>query len=412
MLLVERHQAALTATLLAICCLGTQSSAQDDSSGGRSVGAARGMNLGSAVEDIDEAGGLTVSFQLAYYGHDDNPGDGNPFLDEDLTVIEPVLIFDQDLTNTFGYTAMISYDRVTSASIDRLSNFEDQSGASGDNYIGLDLGFRHKMSDTLRLGWHVGGSVEYDYTSIGLGGTATIEPDGGDRVFTFGLNGYVDSIDLIRFDGNEDDGTDSRTSVTLSASWWQLLSPTMWGELGVTLANQSGFLATPYNAVVIDDDMFPDGNPALDNNATGSETNEVLPDSRMRYALHGRLRKRIRPGTALEFGGRLYNDDWGITSFTVEPAIYQTVIPDELDLMVRYRYYTQTEADYFDLNLTTEQTFQTQDSDLGEFDTNTLGARLIWYQNENQSFNVGLDFASRSDGLDYIYGSIGWSATY
>ena len=405
-----RTQTALSAVLLACFLLDSQSFAQDESGGGRSVGAARGMSLGNAVDDIEGAGPLTVSFQLAYYGHDDNPGDGNPFLDEDLTVIEPVLIFDQDLTDTFGYTATISYDRVSSASIDRLSNFGEQSGASGDNYIGLDLGFRHKMSDSLRLGWHVGGSVEYDYTSIGLGGTATIEPEGGDRVFTFGLNGYVDSIDLIRFDGSEDDGTDSRTSVTLSASWWQLLSPTMWGELGVTLANQSGFLATPYNAVVILDGSPP--NDALDNMAPGSETNEVLPDSRMRYALHGRLRKRIRPGTALEFGGRLYNDDWGITSFTVEPAIYQTLIPDELDLMVRYRFYTQTEADYFDLNLTTQQEFQTQDSDLGEFDTNTLGARLIWYQSEHQSFNVGLDFATRSDGLDYIYGSFGWSASY
>ena len=396
-------------TLLLGGAVGASAFAQGDDR----AGADRGMETQGAVGDLDDPGGVNVSFQLAYYGHDDGPGDGNPFLDEELTVIEPVLIYDQTLTETFGYTATLTYDRVTSASIERLSKFDGQSGASGDNYVGLDLGFRHQLNDELRVGWHVGASVEYDYNSIGLGGTATFEPKGGERVLSLGLDGYFDIIDIIRFDGSSDEGSENRGSVTLNASWWQLLSPSMWGELGLTVARQQGFLSTPYNAFVVLDPNLPP-NTNLDNLARGIELNEVLPQDRMRYALWGRLRQRLRPGTAVELGGRLYNDDWGINSFTLEPALYQTLVQDKLDLMLRYRYYNQTAADYFDLDVQVgdAEEFRTQDSDLGEFDTNSLGARLVWYRSANQSLDFGLDFATRSDGLDYIYASIGWSMSY
>jgi opacity protein-like surface antigen len=71
------------------------------------------------------AGTGSVKYQIGFYNHSDS-GAGNPFLDETLTVIEPVIILDHNVSDRFGYGLKFSFDSVSSASIDRLSEFEDQ----------------------------------------------------------------------------------------------------------------------------------------------------------------------------------------------------------------------------------------------------------------------------------------------
>lgn len=357
------------------------------------------------VESL-EAGRSKLSARLGFYDHGDS-GDGNPFLDEALTVIEHAVVYDHDVSDTFGYGITFSYDYVSSASIDRLSNFPDQSGASADNYIGVDAGFRHLLEGRRRIDWHLGASNEYDYRSIGFGGGYTWQPRDTNATVSVNLDAYLDSIDIIRFDGTED-GTDDRTSVTASTTWYQILSPRSSGELGVTIAQQSGFLETPYNAVVREDDLLPP-NPNLANNARGEELTEELPDDRTRGAVHGWVRTRTEPGRAWELGGRIYSDSWGINSVTVEPRWYQNLVTDTLDMRVRYRFYLQTEADYFDDHFTEPKEFQTQDSDLGDFNTHTFGVLFNWFRGENHSLDFGVDYALRSDGLDHIFASFGWT---
>jgi len=352
-----------------------------------------------------------LAFRLGFYDHADD-GDGNPFLDEALTVIEPIVIYDHDVSDDFGLGFLLSYDHVSSASIERLSMFPEQSGASADNYVGLDVRMRHRLPSGKRLGWHVGASTEYDYTSLGVGGSLAWQPAGKDATATVSLDGFYDVVDIIRFDGKEE-GDDSRLSLTLSSSWYQILSPRTHGELGASLAQQSGFLETPYNAVVREDDTLPP-NPNLANNARGEELFEVLPDSRTRLAVHGRLRTRTVPGRAWELGGRLYSDTWGINNVTVEPRLYQTLVPEALDLRLRYRFYLQTESKYYEEHFRQADSSlvpgeRTQDSDLADFNTHTLGARSQWYRSGRHTFDIGVDCAMRSDGLDHVFGSVGWT---
>jgi len=77
-------------------------------------------------------GSGSVTLQLGYYDRDDSQGSGNPFLDESLTVIEPVVLFTYNVSEDTTWFGKASYDWVSSASIERLSNFPTQSGASGD----------------------------------------------------------------------------------------------------------------------------------------------------------------------------------------------------------------------------------------------------------------------------------------
>ena len=352
-----------------------------------------------------KAGSGSVVYQLGFYDHADS-GDGNPFLDESLTVIEAVTILDYNVTDRFGYGIKLSYDYVSSASIDRLSKFPDQSGASADNYVGLDFSMRYQTSDTWLVGGHLGASVEYDYNSLGLGLNAINKPRNTNTTLTYSLDAYLDDVDIIRFDGVQD-GSESRTTFSGTVNWHQILTPTLQGEIGLTLATQSGFLSTPYNAVVVENPGDPP-NPNLDNMARGTEIAEVLPDSRTRTALYGRLRYSNTPGRAWEMGSRLYNDDWGITGISLEPRLYQTLVKDKLEMRLRYRFYTQSESDYFQDSFTTTEEFRTQDSDLADLSSHTLGVLFDW-ESTIGPLSFGLDFTSRSDGLDFLFASFGYT---
>lgn len=343
-----------------------------------------------------EAGETSWSVRLGFYDRDDSGGGaGNPFLDETLTVIEPVFIYDHQVSNDFGYDIKLSYDNVSSASIDRLSKFDGQSGASGDNYISLDAAFRHKLSALDNFSWHVGLATEYDYSSFGLGAGWTRTFDERDATLSVNLNGFYDLVQPIRFDGTTD-ADESRTSLAGTVSWYQILTPTMHGEVGLTYSAQSGFLETAYNAVVVE--------------TPEEEFTEELPDNRNRLSLFGRVRQQLGDRDAIELGGRLYDDDWGIGAFDITPR-YLHEFDSGLVMDLRYRYYTQDAADAWAEHFSTLPAERTQDSDLGEFDSNLIGTHFLW-GDTSESWDVGLNFLDRSDGLDHIFFSIGWTTSY
>lgn len=369
----------------------TESSAQGDP-----PAASRGLAAGP--------GHGSLEFRLGFYDTPDS-GDGNPFLDEELTVIEPVIIFDYAYSERLLLHGTFSYDFVSSASIDRLSNFPDQSGASGDNYLGLDLGFVYLIDDDWSYGGFLSASTEYDYQSLGLGGHVTRNLAEKNATVKVSLNGFFDSIDVIRFDGTEE-SDDERLSLSSTVNYYQVFDPRTHGEFGFTFTFQDGFLETPYNAVVIEDSALAP-NPNLDNNARGLEVVEELPDSRVRGAIFGRVRHSLSDLTSVELGTRLYTDSWGISSVAVEPRLYRWLVKDVLSARLRYRFYLQTEADDYQDRFFAAPKERTQDSDLADFTSHTVGVRFDWHAAENMRFDIGVDYLLREDDLNQLMASIG-----
>jgi hypothetical protein len=361
-----------------------------------------------------KAGHGTLEFRLGYYNNEDSPGDGNPFLDEQLTVIEPIIYYDYNTTDDTAWWTMLTYDSVSSASIERINDYpgSEQSGASGDYYIGVDIGRRHQSSDYRRHDVWLHGSAEYDYRSFGIGGS--VGWDSSDRNQTTKISGniFFDDLDLIRFNGLED-GSDNRLSGTLGLTRYQVMTDRMHAEIGATLTYQEGFLGSPFNGVVLEDGATVPPVP-FHNNALGVEIAERLPDTRIRGAVHGRIRRQFGENTALEFGGRLYADDWGVVSVTLEPKVYYWLVKDKLRGRFRYRYYTQTAADDFEEHFApadASRDFLTQDSDLGDFDSHTLGFGLTWDYDPGLTYHFAADYVARGDGIDQLFASVGmtWS---
>lgn len=361
-----------------------------------------------------EAGHGSVTFGLNYYQNSDN-GDGNPFLDETLMDIEPVIIFDYNVTDRFSINGDISYDYVSSASIDRLEDLGHQSGATGDFYYGASLGGAYKLRPDLRIGGNLSFSTEYDYESIGLSGFVARDLNNKNTTLKLNLNAFQDTIDIIRWDGIQNEGTDDRTTLSLTGNWYQIITPSTHSELGISATHQAGFLETAYNFAVIED---PDGPSfrrrwGLDQEGRGEVVREELPDTRTRGSIFGRVRTSLSPSTAVELGGRLYSDSWGISSVTIEPRLYQWLIKDSLSARLRYRFYVQTAADDYSehFNLVTPE-FRTQDSDLGDFTANGAGIKFSWHVSETLRFDVSGDYILRSDGIDQVLGAVGFNWSF
>lgn len=349
----------------------------------------------------EKVGLQSLEFRLGIYEKDD-PGTGltagNPFLDEDLTVVQPAVILNWGLSERSAVSVNVAYDWVSSASIKRLGDLDtfpssQQSGASGDFYVGVDTAYRYHVSDTMQVGTHFDVSKEYDYLSLGLGGNVNWRSADGNVVQSVAVNGYFDSLDIIRFNGLEEDG-DTRKSLSLTYLWDGVLSGSSQAQFGTTLSTQSGFLSTPYNSVF------------LESGGGTTEVFEALPDSRLRTSVFGSYRHWVGKGMAAELASRFYNDDWGLTGISLEPRWYQ-MVSENLLARVRYRYYDQSASDYSG-RFTVAEEFMTQDSDLDKLSSHTLGLRLIGYQDGQQGWDAGVDYVMRSDDLDHIFASFGY----
>lgn len=356
-----------------------------------------------AGAEPERAGHGSLTTRLGYYFNDDGSGDGNPFLDEALTVIEPIVMLDYSINDQWAVNLKYQYDLVSSASIERLSKFPQQTGASGDFYSGVDAGLTYRPNDVWTIGGFGSFSQEYDYDSFGAGLNASRDFEDGNSVVSWSLTGFWDRLDVIRFDGDNAEGKDFRRSLTAAANWYQIFGPATHGTFGLTATWQQGFLEAPFNAVVIENStLAPNSN--LDNMARGLESFEELPGNRYRGALFGRVRHWLPTETAIEMGGRLYADSWGMQAITVEPLVRQSLIEDVLSAGLRYRFHSQTGVDYFGNHFTRARRYQTQDSDLGPFFSNGVGLLFTWHLSEAFTLDGNGDWTSRSDGIEF------WSA--
>ncbi len=355
-----------------------------------------------------EAGTGHLGLRFGYYDQPDK-GEGNPFLDEELQVIETVFIADYNVNERLSAWGMASMDIVTSASIGRLDDYPKQTGASGDYYFGFEFGASYELEVDRRVGAFLHLSGERDYWSLGYGGNTAYDFNNGNTTVDLGANYYFDVLDIIRFNGRENEGHDYRHTFTTTLTVRQLLDRRSFGEIGGTFTYQADFLETPYNGVVIrEDGTRPPF--AFDNDADGFEIEEALPNSRNRGTLFGRVRRLLFDSTAVQLGGSYGFDSWEVRGYSAESVIYQQLAPDRLNLRLRYRYYDQTESKHYDITLDAADPrprYRTQDTDFSDYHAHTIGAKFEWHYDERWLIDIGADYTIRSDDMDFVFGSVG-----
>lgn len=362
----------------------------------------------------------SIEFRTTYYKQGDSDssygtrkGDGNTDVDETATIIEPIVIVKYDLGPRTNISLQIDADFISSASVERLSNppVTNQGGATGDNRIGGKVGLSHQFEFADVRG-SVGFSKEYEYSSISLAGGFSKEFFDRQSTLSVDLSVYVDQIDVITRTGREPGGED-RTSINIDLGWSQILTQNSQLDLSLSLSLMDGFLQTAYNRVY------------LDVGTVGVEVDEVVPDSRVRLAFGGVYKHFFDTGTSLHFGQRFYFDDWGILANTTFIEGYQ-YITEQFYVGLRYRFYYQTEADFYEdrgnqFSLAQVQAVaqpgaytgfeRTNDPDLSSFLSHTVGltfglANLKFGQNKGE-ITTSIDYMVRDDGLNAFWFSFG-----
>ncbi len=355
---------------------------------------------------------IEVDFLMSYYSQDgDNSAVGGGIGTEELTDLTPTFVVaiplndDDVLTIDAGISA---YSSASSSNINpfdgngtaEASPFQASSGASRSDIYGNLTGSYSHSSDDRNSIWTGQASVafEYDYVSFGVGGSYTklfnqkntevsikgnvfldtwsaIYPielrssSGGDDN-DFNLNNYIitgnPNYNPVNFSEFSNEG---RNSYSVGLSFSQILSKNMKALVSLDVVRQDGLLSTPYQRVYFSDvaDSFIEGFQLADDV-------ERLPDNRLKIAAGGRLNYYINEKVSLRTYYRFYNDDWGINSHTASISI-PIKLNDKFTFYPNYRYYTQTEADYFgpyETHVSTSE-FYTSDYDLSQFNANQYG---------------------------------------
>lgn len=356
-----------------------------------------------------------IDFLTSTYTQDgDNAAVSGGIGTEELNDVTATFIVAIPLNDDDVLTIDAGVSAYTSASSSNVGPFDDgpaspfqaSSGASsGDLWANMTGNYSHSSDDRNKI-WSAKASVssEYDYFSLGLGGSYTrlfneknTELSVNANVFLdswkiihptelrpFGTNGNGLAADLFtrntitgnaNYNPNFNEITDKgRNSYSLGLGFSQILHKNVQGSLSLDLIQQQGLLSTPFQRVYFSDvaDSFIDEFQLADDV-------ERLPDSRTKIAVGGRLNWYLNERFVLRSSYRYYTDNWGIDSHTLSLEL-PIKLTDKFTVYPSYRFYNQTAADYFapyEEHLSTQE-FYTSDFDLSEYQANQYGLGLTY----------------------------------
>jgi hypothetical protein len=327
--------------------------------------------------------------RLAFNFYSQHDGGGNPYVDENNQVIEPSFLLSKSLGEGLTMTVKLQGDWITNPLGTSASNSPVKTTASsGKQYVRGDAGLFYAWSDSLTLGAGLSASTEPNYRSVGTYVKGTWETPSKNDSLGLRLGAYFDTVSLNYWDGTSG-GEDVRRSFAISPAWTHVLGPGTLMTLNYDLTLQTGYLASPSNFVYV----------------LGTAVPELLPRTRQRHALSGRVRHLLTDDLAIEPGLGVYLDDWGATAWSASLALFWEAIPDGMIVRPHARFHDQTAVDAFVpyAGATGIPKFRTQDSDLAAFTDTTVGLKLIWPHalGESVELELGGEYTDRSDGISW-----------
>ncbi len=352
-----------------------------------------------------------VDFLTSYYTQDgDNAAVTGGIGTEELTDVTPTIVVSIPLNDDDILTIDAGISAYSSASSSNINPFDgnqpanafiESTGASkGDVWTNLNVNYSHSSDDRNNT-WSTNLSIssEYDYFSIGIGGSYTRLFNQKNTEISIKGNVYFDTWNAIypqelRFfnqGGNRLDDSffnnftitgntnytpqftefdnEGRNSYSLGLGFSQILSRNTQGSIVIDVVQQDGLLSTPFQRV-----YFGDVADSFIGDFHLADAIEQLPGTRLKIAIGGRLNYYINEVFSVRTFYRYYTDDWGINSHTASIEI-PIKITSQFTLYPSYRFYNQTAADYFapyEQNLSTQE-FYTSDYDLSKFNANQYG---------------------------------------
>ncbi len=252
-------------------------------------------------------------------------------------------------------------DMISSASIDVVSTASAYSEERTETSLGVDY-----LHGKTFFGLSFTNSDEDDYASdtVNFG----ISQDFFGDLSTIGLS-YGYGKDTVRRNG-DDVFVEKVHKQNFGVSFSQVITKSLLVNLTYNGITDEGFLNNPYRSVRYADPLSAIGY---------AFEAERYPETRTSSAAAIRGVYYLPYRAALKLEYRHFSDTWGIVANNGELA-YTHPLPGSLTMDVRYRYYTQSEADFYsDLFPRTQaRNFLARDKELAAFTSNSFGVSLSY----------------------------------
>jgi opacity protein-like surface antigen len=265
-------------------------------------------------------------------------------------------------------------DMITSASIDVVTTASPYTEEREEFSLGADY-----LHGKTTMGASYTNSEESDYSANAA--RFSINHDFFGDLTNVGIT-YARGWNEVRRNGDDLFSEDAKTqSYRLDVS--QVITRNFLINMNYEGVTDEGFLNNPYRQVRYQDPSAARGY---------SYEPEIYPRTRTSsaFALRGKYFLPYR--AALNAEWRTYSDTWGIKGWNAELG-YVHPITDNLTVEAKYRYYTQTKADFYEdlFPYSQSQNYMARDKELSTYFNHTVGAGVSY------QFNLGWGFLKRGE---------------
>lgn len=306
----------------------------------------------------------TIDILSSYYEQD---GNNSPVTGgigtEKLTDIASVLIVNVPLDSVQSVSVTGGADYYTSASTDNINSRVSSASSKDLRAYGIVSYSRKNLRKGETYSAKVGGSTEYDYSSLSFGLSYAKEFNEGNSEVNLSAQAFLDNWDIIfpqELRGEVNLPTSNRKSYNLQASYSQVINQRMQFSLSGEAIYMQGLLSTPFHRVYFQNQVKGDI--------------ERLPDTRLKIPIGLRFNYFPVDFMVVRSYYRFYTDDWGIKAHTLSLET-PLKVKDWLTISPFFRYHTQNAADYFApfAEHIIDEQFYTSDYDLSELTSQKIG---------------------------------------
>ncbi len=323
--------------------------------------------------------------------------------DDRVTVTAPMLEVSYDFNADYNLKANIMYDGVSGATPSFMTN-EQGDLFKGPQYFedtrksgSLLLISRFENRDELYTG--IDFSREEDYQSL-TGSVEYMHYLDSTHNTAINIGASISFNEILVYDGetgaSEYDGdsgashTEDSTNYYLQGGITQVLTKDSSMKLALFVGTDDGYLTNHHGNIVRNY-----------NSSSATLDRENRPDSRLMYGFTAKYNKMLTDNISYIGAYRFYDDDWDITSHTLENDFYLT-LNEQITFGLGLRYYTQSEAEFYNKNINyfTNEEYASSDERLSDFDAFTYKASIDFKQDDIFSYNVGAEYYDTSTITD------------
>lgn len=263
------------------------------------------------------------------YGHYEESGDRMKVDVFELSAAAPI---------GKAFTASLNLIRDTMSGASPMFNVRDANGQVKQQISGASIADQ-------RGELNVGLNYAMESVTLGLTGGVSDEDDYLSRFFGTNISWDLSKSTTLSASASYAFDDVSPTGKTYKKSKFnqqyllgvtQVVDKNTLLQSNMTFGYNQGFLSDPYKSVFVENAV---GNPLLD---------DARPDKKFQWAWLTRFVRHFKNlnQAALHADYRFYVDDWGVVSHMVESSWHQPIAND-WQLIPRFRYYTQYEADFY-----------------------------------------------------------------